>query len=71
VTAYGCTTCIGNAGDLTRPERSHRQNDIVAAAVLSGNRNFEAASTRTSAPTSWLRRRWWWPTPSPATSRAT
>ncbi|MDN4055573.1 aconitate hydratase AcnA [Massilia sp. YIM B02763] len=43
VTAYGCTTCIGNAGDLT-PELNATitQNDIIAAAVLSGNRNFEA-----------------------------
>jgi aconitate hydratase len=41
--AYGCTTCIGNAGDLT-PELNDAitQNDVVAAAVLSGNRNFEA-----------------------------
>ncbi|MDB5936055.1 MAG: acnA [Massilia sp.] len=43
VTAYGCTTCIGNAGDLT-PEMNTAiiDNDIVASAVLSGNRNFEA-----------------------------
>ena len=43
VTAFGCTTCIGNAGDL-RPEYNQAivENDIVAAAVLSGNRNFEA-----------------------------
>ncbi|MDQ0144068.1 aconitate hydratase AcnA [Cupriavidus necator] len=43
VTAYGCTTCIGNAGDLT-PELNEAitSNDLVAAAVLSGNRNFEA-----------------------------
>ena len=43
VTAYGCTTCIGNAGDLT-PAMNDTivQNDIVASAVLSGNRNFEA-----------------------------
>jgi aconitate hydratase len=43
VTAYGCTTCIGNAGDLT-PELNAAisANDIVASAVLSGNRNFEA-----------------------------
>ncbi|MCA7948823.1 aconitate hydratase AcnA [Burkholderia seminalis] len=43
VAAYGCTTCIGNAGDLT-PELNEAitKNDIVAAAVLSGNRNFEA-----------------------------
>ena len=41
--AYGCTTCIGNAGDLT-PEINEviTQNDLVCAAVLSGNRNFEA-----------------------------
>jgi len=40
---YGCTTCIGNAGDLT-PELNAAitQNDLVCAAVLSGNRNFEA-----------------------------
>jgi aconitate hydratase len=43
VTAYGCTTCIGNAGDLT-PELNETitSNDIIASAVLSGNRNFEA-----------------------------
>jgi aconitate hydratase len=43
VAAYGCTTCIGNAGDLT-PELNEAitKNDVVAAAVLSGNRNFEA-----------------------------
>ncbi len=40
---YGCTTCIGNAGDLT-PELNAviTQNDLICAAVLSGNRNFEA-----------------------------
>ncbi|MDB5744220.1 MAG: aconitase [Polaromonas sp.] len=40
---YGCTTCIGNAGDLT-PELNEAINnsDLVCAAVLSGNRNFEA-----------------------------
>ena len=43
VTAYGCTTCIGNAGDLTPAmNETITQNDVVAAAVLSGNRNFEA-----------------------------
>ncbi len=39
---YGCTTCIGNSGPL--PENisdAIRKNDLVAAAVLSGNRNFE------------------------------
>ncbi|MDO9403366.1 MAG: aconitate hydratase [Polaromonas sp.] len=40
---YGCTTCIGNAGDLT-PELNEAitSSDLVCAAVLSGNRNFEA-----------------------------
>ena len=43
VTAYGCTTCIGNAGDLTPAfNEAIVKNDVVAAAVLSGNRNFEA-----------------------------
>jgi aconitate hydratase len=43
VAAYGCTTCIGNAGDLT-PEINETiyTNDLVCAAVLSGTRNFEA-----------------------------
>ena len=43
VAGYGCTTCIGNAGDLT-PEINEAitTNDMVCAAVLSGNRNFEA-----------------------------
>jgi len=43
VTAYGCTTCIGNAGDLTAAmNEAIVKNDIVASAILSGNRNFEA-----------------------------
>lgn len=43
VAAYGCTTCIGNAGDLTAPiNEAITSNDLVCAAVLSGNRNFEA-----------------------------
>ena len=43
VAAYGCTTCIGNAGDLL-PEINETiiANDLIGAAVLSGNRNFEA-----------------------------
>lgn len=40
---YGCTTCIGNSGPLNPElEQAVRDNDIVAASVLSGNRNFEA-----------------------------
>ena len=43
VTAYGCTTCIGNAGDLTAEiNEAITGNSLVCAAVLSGNRNFEA-----------------------------
>jgi len=43
VAAYGCTTCIGNAGPLAEPvEETIVANDLVCAAVLSGNRNFEA-----------------------------
>jgi aconitate hydratase len=41
--AYGCTTCIGNSGPLDpQLEETVTRNDVVAAAVLSGNRNFEA-----------------------------
>ena len=40
---YGCTTCIGNSGPLdARIEDAVVKNDLVAASVLSGNRNFEA-----------------------------
>jgi aconitate hydratase len=43
VVAYGCTTCIGNAGPLAAPlEETLLAHDLVCAAVLSGNRNFEA-----------------------------
>ena len=39
---YGCTTCIGNSGPLPEPiSDAINGNDIVAASVLSGNRNFE------------------------------
>ena len=39
---YGCTTCIGNSGPLAQPiSDAINGNDIVAASVLSGNRNFE------------------------------
>jgi aconitate hydratase len=41
--AYGCTTCIGNSGPLdSQLEETIVANDLIAAAVLSGNRNFEA-----------------------------
>ncbi|KAK9284700.1 hypothetical protein L1049_023876 [Liquidambar formosana] len=42
IVGYGCTTCIGNSGDLDEAVASAiSENDVVAAAVLSGNRNFE------------------------------
>jgi len=42
VVGYGCTTCIGNSGPLPEPiAEAVRENDLVVAAVLSGNRNFE------------------------------
>lgn len=43
IVAYGCATCIGNAGPLDPAiEETIVRNDLVCAAVLSGNRNFEA-----------------------------
>lgn len=43
VVGYGCTTCIGNSGDLSEPiTKAIVENDLSVAAVLSGNRNFEA-----------------------------
>jgi aconitate hydratase len=43
VVGFGCTTCIGNSGPLhPKIEEVITQNDLVAASVLSGNRNFEA-----------------------------
>ncbi|KAA3457568.1 Aconitate hydratase, cytoplasmic [Gossypium australe] len=42
IVGYGCTTCIGNSGDIDESVASAiSENDMVAAAVLSGNRNFE------------------------------
>ena len=39
---YGCTTCIGNSGPLAEPiSKAINENNIVAASVISGNRNFE------------------------------
>jgi aconitate hydratase len=43
VVGFGCTTCIGNSGPLDRDlEDTLMRNDLIAASVLSGNRNFEA-----------------------------
>ncbi len=42
IVAYGCTTCIGNSGPLpAEVAKAVTESDLVAAAVLSGNRNFE------------------------------
>jgi aconitate hydratase len=42
IVGYGCTTCIGNSGPLPEPvTNAIQEGDLVAAAVLSGNRNFE------------------------------
>ncbi|WCT73550.1 aconitate hydratase AcnA [Sphingomonas naphthae] len=42
LTGYGCMTCIGNSGPLPAPiSKAINENDLVAASVLSGNRNFE------------------------------
>ena len=39
---YGCTTCVGNSGPLAPSiEEALQNHDIIAASVLSGNRNFE------------------------------
>ena len=43
IAAFGCTTCIGNSGPLNPAlEKVIKENDLNVAAVLSGNRNFEA-----------------------------
>ena len=43
IVGYGCTTCIGNSGPLPEPVgNAIKENNLTTAAVLSGNRNFEA-----------------------------
>jgi len=43
VVGYGCTTCIGNSGDMmTEVQQAVLDNDLVVCSALSGNRNFEA-----------------------------
>jgi aconitate hydratase len=42
IVGFGCTTCIGNSGPLPEPiSKAINDNDLVAGAVISGNRNFE------------------------------
>jgi aconitate hydratase len=56
---YGCTTCIGNSGPLPAPiDEAISKHDLVAASVLSGNRNSKRACIRTSKQISSCRRRW-------------
>jgi len=56
---YGCTTCIGNSGPLPEAIGSAiKDNNLIAVAVLSGNRNFEAAFIRWFARIIWPRLRW-------------
>jgi aconitate hydratase len=51
---YGCTTCIGNSGPLpAHIEKAITDNDLVAASVLSGNRNFEGR-VHPFVKTNWL-----------------
>ncbi len=68
VVGYGCTTCIGNSGALTpQIEETIADNDLVCAAVLSGNRNFEArVHPNVKANFLMSARRWWWPLRWPA-----
>ncbi len=43
IVGYGCTTCIGNSGDMIEEiQKEVIENDLIVASVLSGNRNFEA-----------------------------
>ena len=42
IAGYGCMTCIGNSGEIpSEVQEAIIDNDLVVAAVLSGNRNFE------------------------------
>jgi aconitate hydratase len=69
---YGCTTCIGNSGPLPTPVADAIDaNELVVAAVLSGNRNFEGRVHAKSGPPSWPRRRSWSPTRWPGRSTST
>jgi aconitase A len=70
---YGCTTCIGNSGDLTPgDQRGHQPRATWCAPPCSrATATSRPASTRTSRPTSWPARRWWWPMRSPARCCAT
>ena len=58
---YGCTTCIGNSGPLPEPiAAAIKDNDMVAVAVLSGNRNFEGRIHPLVRANYLAPLRWWW-----------
>ena len=64
---YGCTTCIGNSGPLPDPIASRSRAAICwSARFCRATATSRAGSVRTAGPTTWPRRRWWWPTPLPA-----
>lgn len=61
IVGYGCTTCIGNSGSLTRPvAMAMAERDILPVAVLSGNRNFPVGFIRSWKPVFWPRHPWSW-----------
>jgi hypothetical protein len=65
VVGYGCTTCIGNSGPLPgEVAKAITGSDLVAAAVISGNRNFEGR-VHPLVKATWHHHRWSSPTPSP------
>ena len=69
---YGCTTCIGNSGPLEPIRQAiHSGRAGRDARCCRAIGTSRAGSAPTCAPTSWLRRRWWWPTPWPAGSTST
>jgi aconitate hydratase len=69
---FGCTTCIGNSGPLPAPvSKTINDKGLIAAGVLSGNRNFEGRVSPTCRPTISPRRRWSSPMRLPARSRRT
>ena len=64
-----CTTASATPARCpSRSPRRSRDDDLVVAAVLSGNRNFEGRIHPQVRAAFWPRRRWWWRTRSPATS---
>jgi aconitate hydratase len=69
---YGCTTCIGNSGPLSKEiTQAIHDDDLVTVSVLSGNRTSRGGSTPRSGRTTWPRRRWSSPMPWPARSTST